>query len=264
MTVFFNRAVLFTILLVTVIVGYSGQKIAFAAPFAEQKQHFFNEITIRRNNAIQIAEAWLYEKRGLSLEQVVVEASLIFQHTTPLWSVIFKDFYNEIFEQINIDHYTGEIREEITHVSSVGWMLAEGTITAVTQREAHLVEADEVIELRLNYSNPSIGWITTVPISATLQPRTYFIGDASVSMQVGDAVAFSFARHLNNFVRVGVTNNDTLTGVVWGSLNGVICIPSAGEWRFIMQNIDTSDVTWNITGQVAFGTVEMQYKEIYG
>ncbi|MCL1997110.1 MAG: hypothetical protein FWG63_13005 [Defluviitaleaceae bacterium] len=77
-----------------------------AGVFAAQEQYFFDEISNRKNNAIQIAETWLYEERGLSAEQVVVEASFRY----PRWFVVFKDFYDEqeILGQVNVDFYTGE------------------------------------------------------------------------------------------------------------------------------------------------------------
>ena len=109
-------------------------------------------------------------------------------------------------------------------LSSYPTAVAGHMLSPISYNDSNLVDIE-----------PSFGWANNFRVNVSVMPGGSLVGNYVFPLQVGDTVQFSFSGPQT--ARVGVTNNGALSGARWASsLTGTVTIPSAGQWRFIIQN----------------------------
>lgn len=156
-------------------------------------------------------------------------------------------YANQVSNDFSSEFIAVSVSEMSTYNNPVRYNL--GTVfqeEPVHEAEFLGVSFDEFAMLGRNDNSTEIGDAKKIDISPFINvfnSSIFFqsINSTSVStgppfrLNAGDTVRFSTLSNHNE--RFGLTNNGHSNGAVWSNSNGVVVIPSAGNWSLIRQNL---------------------------
>jgi len=122
------KKTILSIFVLTLVAGISFFAIyqpSMAQEYSDDTR-FTQEMTVRRNLVIDVAETWASEELGLSLEEVEFEANISFSNATELWRVDLKDTDDNVFASANVNPATRELNEIITVAPSTVFVEVDG------------------------------------------------------------------------------------------------------------------------------------------